>query len=147
MHARPADRRARTRESLFSSRRRFARVQVACSVFYESERRSLVLDRAEVSLRSLSLPTRFPDLVGTRATVRVDAGRGPMIRLEVAVVRSRLGRSGSMALRVVSCGESDRLRLAALLLRGGGLQTFPHLDRRFSTLARAPRPLPSRRAA
>ncbi|MGC4122359.1 MAG: hypothetical protein QM765_48815 [Myxococcales bacterium] len=39
--------------------------------------------------------------------------------------------------------EADRLRFAAFLLRKGGLSMLPQLDRRFHTVAIAPRTLES----
>lgn len=140
MNSPVGDRRNRSRNPLFHARRRYPRISAECDVFYDGEQASLFTRDADVSLRGMFLPCRFPDLPGVRGQVRIDAGQGPMVRAVVEVVRvSDDGRRG-MALRFVAMSEPDRLRLAAFLIRRGGLASIPQLDRCHHTLALAPRP-------
>jgi len=135
------DRRTGSREPLFMARRRYPRLALNCDLFYESEEACLFSPRVDLSLRGIFVPCRFPDREGTRGTVRLDVGAGPMLRAEVEVLRNpQIGRRG-MALRFVAMSDGDRLRLGAFLLQKGGLKVLPQLDRRFRTLTRAPRPL------
>jgi hypothetical protein len=142
------DRRNQSRDPLYQTRRRYPRLALeSCDVFYESEESVASAERLDLSLRGLFLPCLLPDQVGARGTVHIDGGGSEMIRLEVEVLRqSKVGQAG-MALRIVSMSEDDRSRLAALLLREGGLAAIPQLDRSFSTLTRAPRPKHARQAA
>jgi hypothetical protein len=134
------DRRNATRDPLFFTRRRFPRLPVACDVFYESEESTWMADEADLSLRGVFLPCRRPDPEGTRGVVRLDLGGEMLVRLEVEVVRQRADGRIGMALRIVAMSDTDRTRLAAWLLREGGLATLPQLDRAFGTVTRAPRP-------
>ncbi|MGI5860553.1 MAG: PilZ domain-containing protein [Myxococcales bacterium] len=140
MTASLVDRRASVRDSLYATRRRYPRLSVSCDLFYESEESTAVAEKGDVSLRGLFLPCRRPDPVGTRGVVRVDCGRGAMIRMEVQVVRQSAATRQGMALRIVAMSDADRKRLGAFLLRQGGLAAIPQLDRAYRTLTRAPRP-------
>lgn len=136
------DRRNRTRDSLFKSRRRYPRLMVKADVFYESDAANVFAEKVDVSLRGLFVPCRFPDRrEGATGTVRIDLGEGHLIKAEVEVIRAFEGEKIGMALQIVSMPEADRLRFAAFLLRKGGLAMLPQLDRRYHTLALAPRPL------
>lgn len=138
---RPVDRRTRTRDALHLARRRYPRLRVACDAFYESDEATLCATEVDVSLRGLFLPCRFADREGARGVLRLDTGEGALVRAEVEVVRVLDGARRGMALRIAEISEGDRLRLAAFLLRKGGLAMFPQLGRRFPTVAQAPRPL------
>ena len=142
MTPRPADRRNRSRDSLFLARRRYPRLQVKADVFYESDEASVFASEVDVSLRGLFVPCRFPDRrEGAEATVHLDLGEGHLLKAKVEVLRAFEGAKSGMSLRIVSMPEADRLRFAAFLLRKGGLSMLPQLDRRFHTVALAPRPL------
>ncbi len=138
MNPRTADRRTSARENLFQARRRYPRLRVACDVFYEGEERSFLAERADLSLRGLFLPCLFPDRAGARGIVHLDLGEATMLKLEVEVVRSDWAASGQ-ALRFVGMSEEKRERLAAFLLKKGGLAMLPQLDRRYRVLTRSAR--------
>jgi hypothetical protein len=139
MNASRNDRRETQRGALFLSRRRYPRLSVKCDVYYESEDTNVLAEEVDVSLRGLFVPCRFPDREGAHGVVRIDLGEGSMVRAEVEVVRiPELGRSG-MALRIVQMAEGERLRFAGFMLRKGGLAVLPQLDRRWASVARAPR--------
>jgi hypothetical protein len=104
-------------------------------------------EQVDVSLRGLFVPCRFPDREGAAGSVHVDLGEGRMVKAQVEVVRTFEGEKTGMALRIESMSEADRLRFAAFLLRKGGLTMVPQLDRRFHTLAQAPRALEALRQA
>ncbi len=140
MNPRLNDRRNRSRDSLFLSRRRYPRLTVKADVFYESDEANVFAERVDVSLRGLFVPCRFPDRrEGARATVHLDLGEGRLVKAETEVLRAFEGAKTGMALQIVSMPEPDRLRFAAYLLRKGGLTMLPQLDRRYHTLALAPR--------
>lgn len=138
---RPVDRRTRSRDALHLARRRYPRLRVACDAFYESEEATIFAAEVDVSLRGLFLPCRFADREGARGVLRLDTGEGALLRAEVEVVRVLDGARRGMALRLAALSEADRLRLAAYLLRQGGLSMLPQLGRRFPTVAAAPRAL------
>ena len=140
MNPRTIDRRNRTRDSLFLSRRRYPRLMVKADVYYESEEAVAFAEKVDVSMRGLFVPCRFPDRrEGARATVHIDLGEGTLVKVETEVIRAFEGAKTGMALQIVSMPEADRLRFAAFLLRKGGLSMLPQLDRRFHTVALAPR--------
>lgn len=139
---RPNDRRNRSRDSLFLTRRRYPRLMVKADVFYESEEAVAFAEKVDVSMRGLFIPCRFPDRrEGARAVVHIDLGEGGLVKAQTEVIRGFGGATSGMALHIVSMPEADRLRFAAFLLRRGGLSMLPQLDRRFHTLALAPRSL------
>jgi hypothetical protein len=141
------DRRSDRREPLYLSRRRFPRLSVACDVFYESPAANLLSSKADLSLRGMFLATRLPDAPGARGTVRLDLGRGALLKAAVVVVSHTGSARNGMALRIVDMSELDRLRYGAFLLRRGGLPVLPQLDRHFATVTRSPRPAGAREAA
>jgi hypothetical protein len=147
MNPRPVDRRQRSREALFLTRRRYPRLPVKADVFYESEQANLFCEKVDVSLRGLFVACRFPDQAGALGVVRIDLGEGPLVKAQVEVIRTFEGHKCGMALRIESMAEADRLRFAAFLLRKGGLSMVPQLDRRYRALVRSPRPLEALRAA
>ncbi|HEY3449278.1 MAG TPA: PilZ domain-containing protein [Myxococcales bacterium] len=147
MNPRTIDRRNRNRDSLFLSRRRYPRLMVKADVFYQSEEASVFAEKVDVSMRGLFVPCRFPEKQeGAQATVHIDLGEGTLVKAEVELVRAFEGAKTGMALQIVSMPEADRLRFAAFLLRKGGLAMLPQLDRRYHTLALAPRRLETRAA-
>jgi hypothetical protein len=147
MAPRMNDRRDRSREQLYISRRRYPRLTVKADVFYESDTASIFAPEVDLSLRGMFVANLFPDVEGALGTVHVDLGEGHLVKAEVEVVRSHESDREGMALRIVSMPEADRLRFTAYLLRRGGLAMLPQLDRRFHTLALAPRPLEALAAA
>jgi len=134
------DRRRAARGALADSRRRFPRLAVALDAFYESETCSLAVSRIDLSLRGAFLPCHAGDAPETEGLLRIALPTGPMVRASVRVVRSKDGTPG-MALRFVELSDADRLRLGAYLVRVGGLEAIPALERRFGGWARLPNPL------
>jgi hypothetical protein len=132
------DRRRAARAPLAEARRRFPRISVALDAFYESDARALLATRVELSLRGAFLPTHSTEPEGTRGTLRLALPEGPMLRAQVEVVRSVDGRRPGLVLRFVELGEPERLRLAAFLVRTGGLSVIPALERRFGGWAQMP---------
>ncbi|MBI5546069.1 MAG: PilZ domain-containing protein [Deltaproteobacteria bacterium] len=147
MTTRPIDRRDRSRTALFLTRRRYPRLAMTADVFYESDEATVFASEVDVSLRGLFVPCRFPDREGAEGVVRIDLGEGALAKARVEVLKVQDGEKSGMALRIVSMPEADRLRFAAFLLRKGGLTMLPQLDRRFHTVATAPRPLEALRSA
>lgn len=137
----PVDRRNRNRDALFLTRRRYPRLLVKADVFYESDEANVFAAEVDVSLRGLFIPCRFPDREGAEAVVHIDLGEGHLVKAKVEVLHAFDGAKPGMALRIASMPEADRLRFAAYLLRKGGLSMLPQLDRRFHTIALAPRPV------
>jgi len=132
------DRRTQPRGPLLAARRRYPRLRVALEAFYESEASTQVLTHVELSLRGAFLACRIADPEGTPGVLRLDIAGGPMVRANVRVLR-RSGRG--MAVRFVDLEDADRLRLAAFLLRRGGLAVIPPLEQRFGGWARMAHPL------
>jgi hypothetical protein len=132
------DRRTQVRGPLFGARRRYPRLRVAVEAFYESDSCSLVAGHLELSLRGAFMACRTGDVEGTSGVLRLDLAGGAMIRAQVHVLR-RSGRG--MALRFVDLEDADRLRLAAFLVRRGGLAVIPALEQRFGGWARMAHPL------
>jgi hypothetical protein len=132
------DRRGHTRGSMFSQRRRYPRIIVPADVYYESDERALVCDRAELSLRGLFVPCRAFDAEGTRGLVRIDTGPGPLVTCRIEVIRSADPARLGMALRYVDVGELGLSRIGKLLIHVAGLPAIPQLERRFELLARIP---------
>jgi hypothetical protein len=122
---------------LYQARRRYPRLPVRCDAFYEGEERSFFAGRADVSLRGLFLPCLYPDRAGARGVVHLDLGEGAMLRAEVEVVRCDWSAPGQ-AVRFVNMAEAERSRLAAWLLKRGGLAMLPQLDRSHPALTRNP---------
>ena len=147
MNPRPVDRRTRSRDALFLTRRRYPRLLVKADVFYEGDEAAVFAQQVDVSLRGLFVPCRFPDREGAEALLHIDLGEGHLVRARVQVLRVFDGDKRGMALRIASMPEADRMRFAAFLLRKGGLSMLPQLDRRYHALALAPRPLEALRAA
>ncbi|MBS2033316.1 MAG: PilZ domain-containing protein [Deltaproteobacteria bacterium] len=133
------DRRRAARDTLTDSRRRFPRLSVALDAFYESDACTLTVSRLDLSLRGAFLPCALGDNVETEGILRIALPAGPMVRARVRVVRQNGVRG--MALRFIDLSDSDRLRLGAFLVRQGGLQVIPALERRFGGWARLPNPL------
>lgn len=132
-----SDRRNRSREALFESRRRYPRVRAAVDLFYESGTRVAVAEALDLSLRGTFFRTRLPDPVGTRASLRIAlSDLDKMIRVDVEVVRTSLD---GMGLAFRSMGDDDRALLAAFLLRHIGLAALPQLDRHFGGTVRNPK--------
>jgi hypothetical protein len=141
MRATLTDRRGMPRDPLYTTRRRYPRLQVRCDAFYEGEATSVATEELDLSLRGLFVPCRIQDAIGARGVVRLDLGDGPLVRLEAEVTRQVQGARPGMAMRIVAMSDADRLRLGAFLVRHGGLAAIPQLDRAYRTLTRAPRPL------
>jgi len=133
------DRRSNARGQLSESRRRFPRLSVTLDAFYESAACTLTVSRLDLSLRGAFLPCALGDHLDTEGILRIALPTGPMVRARVRVVRQNGVRG--MALRFVELSDSDRLRLGAYLVRQGGLQAIPALERRFGGWARLPNPL------
>lgn len=138
------DRRTDPRTPLGQARRRVPRLGLALDAFYESEARALTVAAVELSLRGAFVSCFHGDEVGTEGLLRIALPEGPMIVARVVVVRSAAGKRRGMALRFTELSAADRFRLAAHLLRTGGLGTIPALEARFEGWARLPNPLARR---
>jgi len=90
-----------------------------------------MIKEGDLNLRGTFIKTSAPDVVGTEATVRLllteDA---PMLRIPARVVWSNQdpdrGPVG-MGLRFQSLENWQRKRVAAVLIRSGGIASFPAL--------------------
>ncbi len=121
------DRRARLRRE--SRRRRYPRVRLGFDGFYSSAERMLFASFGNLSLRGAYLRTPAPDAVGTRATLRLGLPRSPvMLKIPARVVWSNPdGGCGpvGMGLRFEGALTWQLKRLAAAMIRKGGLQVLP----------------------
>jgi hypothetical protein len=132
------DRRRAARGSLMEARRRYPRLSVQLDAFYESAGSTLWTSRLELSLRGAFFPCHAGDAQDCEGTLRLSLPDGPMVRARVRVVRAADGRQTGMALRFTDLSDVDRMRLAALLVRRGGLGVIPALEARFGGWAHMP---------
>jgi hypothetical protein len=134
------DRRQSSRTKLSQSRRRMPRLGLALDAFYESDARAITVSGVELSLRGAFVACFHGDPVGTEGILRIALPEGPMIHAGVVVIRQAAGGRQGMALRFCELSAADRFRLAAHLLRTGGLSAIPALEARFDGWARMPNP-------
>jgi hypothetical protein len=133
------DRRGHVRGQMFLQRRRYPRIEVAADVFYESDCRALFSEKAEVSLRGLFIPCRVHDSLGTEGVVRIDAGKGALVKCSVEVIRSSDPSRIGMALRYVNTSADALDRIGKMLVHVAGIPALPQLQRRFELISQMPR--------
>ena len=132
------DRRDDLLRSLQTDRRRYARVEAQIDTVYESPYRMLIAGQANLNLRGMRISTPFPDPVGTPVCIRfsLPGDSGPMIMARGVVVwckgeRTSLVKDRGMGIRFTQLSDEARKRIAAFMLRNGGLRTIPKLHKRY----------------
>ncbi|RME24805.1 MAG: PilZ domain-containing protein, partial [Deltaproteobacteria bacterium] len=81
-------------------RRRYPRLSFELFGCYTSHATGIFFERGNFSLRGMYLPCHFPDLVGTRGTVRLSLpGQNEMLKLPVEVVWADRDEDRGMGLR------------------------------------------------
>lgn len=114
-------------------RRRYPRVSLDFSGFYQSRRRMLMPRGGNLSLRGAFLRTPAPDPEGTRALFRLQlAGSVTLLGIPSRVVWSNADPAEGplgMGLRFEGLESFQLKRLAAALLRRAGLDAFEQLLR------------------
>jgi hypothetical protein len=135
------ERRQSTRGERMEARRRYPRLRVNVDAYYESEGRECCAESVELSLRGVFFPTHTPEALGTEAVVRLGLPGNVMFRARAIVVRhQKVGSCHGVGLQFAHMSEPDRARLAAFLLKQGGLAVLPQLERQFGGWARLVQP-------
>ena len=136
------ERRRGARAPLAQARRRFPRLRVRLDAYWEGRDSDLAFDDLDLSLRGVFLPCRLGEPEGAEGIVRIALpGAVEMVRARAVVLRrSEVGRPG-MAVRFIELSDAHRARIAAYLVRAGGLAQIPALDTRFRGWAQLEHPL------
>ena len=136
------ERRRAARAPLPQARRRFPRLRVTLDAYWEGRSSDLAFDDFELSLRGVFLPCRIGEPEGAEGIVRLALpGSVEMVRASGIVLRrSEIGQPG-MAVRFTELSDAHRARLAAFLVRAGGLAQIPALDTRFKGWSQIDHPL------
>ena len=119
-------------ERIRESRRMFPRFYRKMDLAYTSDRSIFFSKIENLSLRGIFVSTRRPDPVGTICYIRFFLkDQGAMVRIKGVVTRIERDQDTKMAkgmgIRFIDMSDSARKRIAAFLLKEGGLHSFPQV--------------------